>query len=146
MCLTSVCILSCTSSCKTGSIQIVIITHSRIWLREVCCFSIIVHCLIIVNLYREEEIQIYVGRLFPYLKAPIKDMSEITRFAFSVHGSSIFFVGIAGGFAAAITTPLDCVKTVLNTQQSPQVDAGHRLLYQNARTNYRYFNSSQITN
>lgn len=29
--------------------------------------------------------------------------------------------GVAGGLAAAFTTPLDCVKTVLNTQQTPQV-------------------------
>ncbi|KAL3090895.1 hypothetical protein niasHS_007270 [Heterodera schachtii] len=28
--------------------------------------------------------------------------------------------GLAGGLAAAVTNPLDCVKTVLNTQQSPQ--------------------------
>ncbi|KAK6734397.1 hypothetical protein RB195_017902 [Necator americanus] len=29
--------------------------------------------------------------------------------------------GMAGGLAAAVTTPLDCVKTVLNTQQTPDV-------------------------
>ncbi|KAK0395868.1 hypothetical protein QR680_001469 [Steinernema hermaphroditum] len=28
---------------------------------------------------------------------------------------------LAGGLAAAVTTPLDCVKTVLNTQQTPEV-------------------------
>ncbi|KHJ75533.1 mitoferrin-1 domain protein [Oesophagostomum dentatum] len=28
--------------------------------------------------------------------------------------------GMAGGLAAAITTPLDCIKTVLNTQQTPE--------------------------
>lgn len=30
--------------------------------------------------------------------------------------------GVAGGLAAAITTPLDCIKTVLNTQQNPQLE------------------------
>ncbi|KAK6059706.1 putative mitoferrin-1 [Cooperia oncophora] len=29
--------------------------------------------------------------------------------------------GFAGGLAAMITTPLDCVKTVLNTQQTPEI-------------------------
>ncbi|WKX95882.1 hypothetical protein Q1695_012384 [Nippostrongylus brasiliensis] len=29
--------------------------------------------------------------------------------------------GFAGGLAAALTTPLDCVKTVLNTQQTPEL-------------------------
>ncbi|EYC16086.1 hypothetical protein Y032_0035g3142 [Ancylostoma ceylanicum] len=29
--------------------------------------------------------------------------------------------GMAGGLAAAVTTPLDCIKTVLNTQQTPDV-------------------------
>jgi len=29
--------------------------------------------------------------------------------------------GLAGGLAATVTTPLDCVKTVLNTQQSPEL-------------------------
>ncbi|GMT17053.1 hypothetical protein PFISCL1PPCAC_8350, partial [Pristionchus fissidentatus] len=31
--------------------------------------------------------------------------------------------GAAGGLAAAVTTPLDCIKTVLNTQQRPEVQA-----------------------
>lgn len=30
--------------------------------------------------------------------------------------------GIAGGLAAALTTPLDCIKTVLNTQQTATVE------------------------
>ncbi|CAI4230996.1 unnamed protein product [Auanema sp. JU1783] len=30
--------------------------------------------------------------------------------------------GFAGGLAAAITTPLDCIKTVLNTQQTPETE------------------------
>nr|AAB19036.1 mitochondrial solute carrier [Onchocerca gibsoni] len=44
--------------------------------------------------------------------------------------SSILFRRIAGGIAAAITTPLDCVKTVLNTQQTPasipHIDCSHK--------------------
>lgn len=28
--------------------------------------------------------------------------------------------GLAGGLASAFTTPLDCIKTVLNTQQTPK--------------------------
>ncbi|VDN26727.1 unnamed protein product [Gongylonema pulchrum] len=48
--------------------------------------------------------------------------------------------GFAGGVAAAITTPLDCIKTVLNTQQTPQFDSNHRLLYQGPRAaSYRGF-------
>ncbi|MFH4978022.1 hypothetical protein AB6A40_004731 [Gnathostoma spinigerum] len=44
--------------------------------------------------------------------------------------SHIIAGGIAGGSAAAITTPLDCVKTVLNTQQAPEVrmDGKNRLI------------------
>jgi solute carrier family 25 iron transporter 28/37 len=30
--------------------------------------------------------------------------------------------GLAGGLAAAVTVPLDCVKTILNTQQTPETD------------------------
>lgn len=30
--------------------------------------------------------------------------------------------GLAGGLAAAATTPLDCIKTVLNTQQTPEAE------------------------
>ena len=30
--------------------------------------------------------------------------------------------GLAGGLAAAVTTPLDCIKTVLNTQQTPEAE------------------------
>lgn len=45
----------------------------------------------------------------------------------------LFVAGIAGGVAAALTTPLDCVKTVLNTQQTPQFDTGYRLLYHRSR-------------
>lgn len=38
--------------------------------------------------------------------------------------------GLAGGLAAAVTNPLDCIKTVLNTQQSPQPMTGQRrILY-----------------
>ncbi|CAJ0559511.1 unnamed protein product, partial [Mesorhabditis spiculigera] len=29
---------------------------------------------------------------------------------------------MAGGLAAAVTTPMDCIKTVLNTQQSPEIE------------------------
>jgi len=47
--------------------------------------------------------------------------------------------GLAGGLAAAITTPLDCIKTVLNTQQSPAtihvVNDTRRILYM-ARGSY----------
>lgn len=42
--------------------------------------------------------------------------------------------GVAGGLAAAITTPLDCVKTVLNTQQTPLCDEKGIL----ARSSYYY--------
>uniref|UniRef100_A0A1I7V9G7 Mitochondrial carrier protein n=1 Tax=Loa loa TaxID=7209 RepID=A0A1I7V9G7_LOALO len=44
--------------------------------------------------------------------------------------------GIAGGIAAAITTPFDCVKTVLNTQQTPQFNTKYRLLTQNGHATY----------
>ncbi|CAK5080563.1 unnamed protein product [Meloidogyne enterolobii] len=39
--------------------------------------------------------------------------------------------GLSGGLAAALTTPLDCIKTVLNTQQSPQplLDQRGSILY-----------------
>lgn len=33
----------------------------------------------------------------------------------------LLFVAVAGGIAAAITTPFDVVKTVLNTQQTPEI-------------------------
>jgi solute carrier family 25 iron transporter 28/37 len=36
--------------------------------------------------------------------------------------------GMAGGLAAAVTTPLDCIKTVLNTQQTPEITARGVLL------------------
>ncbi|TMS35565.1 hypothetical protein L596_002943 [Steinernema carpocapsae] len=36
--------------------------------------------------------------------------------------------GLAGGLAAAVTTPLDCVKTVLNTQQTPEISAERTVL------------------
>lgn len=38
--------------------------------------------------------------------------------------------GMAGGLAAAITTPIDCIKTVLNTQQNSivNIDARNKLL------------------
>ncbi|VDK61889.1 unnamed protein product [Anisakis simplex] len=43
-------------------------------------------------------------------------------------GSHLVAGGVAGGLAAALTTPLDCVKTVLNTQQTPEVNGGYRVL------------------
>jgi len=42
--------------------------------------------------------------------------------------------GLAGGLAAAITTPLDCIKTVLNTQQTPEFDSRHRIFLKGPRT------------
>ena len=42
--------------------------------------------------------------------------------------------GLAGGLAAAITTPLDCIKTVLNTQQTPEFDSGNRICLRGPRT------------
>ncbi|KAI1715238.1 mitochondrial carrier protein [Ditylenchus destructor] len=42
--------------------------------------------------------------------------------------------GVAGGLAAAITTPLDCIKTVLNTQQTPLCDEKGII----ARSSYYY--------
>ncbi|VDK76673.1 unnamed protein product [Litomosoides sigmodontis] len=44
--------------------------------------------------------------------------------------------GIAGGIAAAITTPLDCVKTVLNTQQTPRFNTTCQLFTQSGHTAY----------
>uniref|UniRef100_A0A7E4W2H0 Mitoferrin n=1 Tax=Panagrellus redivivus TaxID=6233 RepID=A0A7E4W2H0_PANRE len=43
--------------------------------------------------------------------------------------------GMAGGLAAAVTTPLDCVKTVLNTQQTPEIQCRSVLL--KATSSYR---------
>jgi solute carrier family 25 iron transporter 28/37 len=43
--------------------------------------------------------------------------------------------GCAGAVAAAITTPLDCIKTVLNTQQTPEIDSERILL--RAKSSYR---------
>ncbi len=41
--------------------------------------------------------------------------------------------GMAGGIAAAMTTPLDCVKTVLNTQQTPEICTTERRILLKAR-------------
>lgn len=50
------------------------------------------------------------------------------------------FTAVAGGIAAAITTPFDCVKTVLNTQQTPRFDTTCRLLTESGHTAYyKYF-------
>uniref|UniRef100_A0A8R1E134 Mitoferrin n=1 Tax=Caenorhabditis japonica TaxID=281687 RepID=A0A8R1E134_CAEJA len=48
--------------------------------------------------------------------------------------------GLAGGLAAALTTPMDCVKTVLNTQQTAEADtANRRIFLQNElQAKYRY--------
>ncbi|CAG8860243.1 Mitoferrin [Caenorhabditis elegans] len=48
--------------------------------------------------------------------------------------------GLAGGLAAALTTPMDCVKTVLNTQQAAEADpANRRIFLQNElQARYRY--------
>lgn len=35
---------------------------------------------------------------------------------------------LAGGLAAAVTTPMDCVKTVLNTQQTPEILADRSVM------------------
>jgi len=43
---------------------------------------------------------------------------------------------VAGGLAAALTTPLDCVKTVLNTQQTPEISADRTVLLK-ANTSYQ---------
>ncbi|VDN04231.1 unnamed protein product [Thelazia callipaeda] len=45
--------------------------------------------------------------------------------------------GIAGGVAAALTTPFDCVKTVLNTQQTPRFNTKYRLLNEPGDIYYR---------
>ncbi|GMS86136.1 hypothetical protein PENTCL1PPCAC_8311, partial [Pristionchus entomophagus] len=51
--------------------------------------------------------------------------------------------GAAGGLAAALTTPLDCVKTVLNTQQRPEMQAAggpaNSTVLLKATTGYRGF-------
>lgn len=44
--------------------------------------------------------------------------------------------GAAGGLAAAVTTPLDCVKTVLNTQQTPNVEANGNRIFLKATSSY----------
>lgn len=36
--------------------------------------------------------------------------------------------GLGGGVASAVTTPLDCIKTVLNTQQTPEIQDKRMLL------------------
>lgn len=50
--------------------------------------------------------------------------------------SHLFAGGFAGAMAAAVTTPLDCIKTVLNTQQTPEIDAERRILLR-AKSSYR---------
>ncbi|UMM18104.1 hypothetical protein L5515_014327 [Caenorhabditis briggsae] len=45
--------------------------------------------------------------------------------------------GLAGGLAAAVTTPMDCVKTVLNTQQAAEADPSNRRIFLKARYRYR---------
>ncbi|CAD5209604.1 unnamed protein product [Bursaphelenchus okinawaensis] len=44
--------------------------------------------------------------------------------------------GLAGGIAAALTTPLDCVKTVLNTQQTPEIECKNRRILLKASRSY----------
>jgi len=44
--------------------------------------------------------------------------------------------GMAGGIAAALTTPLDCVKTVLNTQQTPELCVAERRIMLKATATY----------
>jgi solute carrier family 25 iron transporter 28/37 len=44
--------------------------------------------------------------------------------------------GLAGGAAAAITTPLDCVKTVLNTQQTPSIERNGNSILLKASVSY----------
>lgn len=49
--------------------------------------------------------------------------------------------GLAGGLAAACTTPLDCIKTVLNTQQTPKtVCNGNRKVLLKSTGVYRGIN------
>ncbi|PAV63006.1 hypothetical protein WR25_03897 [Diploscapter pachys] len=51
--------------------------------------------------------------------------------------------GIAGGLAAALTTPLDCIKTVLNTQQTATVEKdGAKNLLLKATLQYRGFSDA----
>lgn len=46
--------------------------------------------------------------------------------------------GLAGGLAAAFTTPLDCIKTVLNTQQTPEAEiGGDKRIFMKAAGSYR---------
>ncbi|ULU06157.1 hypothetical protein L3Y34_018205 [Caenorhabditis briggsae] len=48
--------------------------------------------------------------------------------------------GLAGGLAAAVTTPMDCVKTVLNTQQAAEADPSNRRIFlkDELQARYRY--------
>uniref|UniRef100_A0A914XQX0 Uncharacterized protein n=1 Tax=Plectus sambesii TaxID=2011161 RepID=A0A914XQX0_9BILA len=43
---------------------------------------------------------------------------------------------LAGGVAAALTTPLDVIKTVLNTQQAPEMDGNNRVLLKGSTSRY----------
>lgn len=44
--------------------------------------------------------------------------------------------GLAGGLAAACTTPLDCIKTVLNTQQTPICKGNREILIKSTGSMY----------
>ncbi|CAL2033071.1 unnamed protein product [Caenorhabditis brenneri] len=46
--------------------------------------------------------------------------------------------GLAGGLAAALTTPMDCVKTVLNTQQAAEADPSNRRIFLQGEFQARY--------